>query len=167
MLGAGFGRPPSGPVNELNSLDLQLADSARQLLARARDESERLNHEYIGTEHLALALTRQIEGVVTSALHNLRIDLAQVREAIEATVHPGGASLPAGADRPYTSRTRNVLSLANESAIALGQSEIGAEHLLIGLLREGTGIGGQILMHHGLSPDVVIDRIKLEKSGRP
>ena len=68
------------------------------------------------------------------------------------------ASLP-------TSRTQRVLGLAKDSAQALGEREVGAEHLLVGVLREAKGAGGQVLLHHGLSEAATLDAIKRIKRG--
>jgi ATP-dependent Clp protease ATP-binding subunit ClpC len=144
----------------LDYRDIQLTDSARQVLALARDEAHRLRHEYIGTEHLVLALTRQTQGFAVTALHNLHIDVEGVRETIEASVHPGAAASSPAGTLPYTSRTQKVFRLARESALTFDQGAVGAEHLLLGVLREAKGMGGQVLLHHGLSEDAAFDEIK-------
>ena len=144
----------------LHYSDLQLTESAREVLELARDEAERLRHEYIGTEHLVLALTRQTEGFAVTALHNLNIDLGRVRGTIEATVRSGSASPSPDRALPYTTRTQRVFALARERALAFEQPDVGPEHLLIGVLREAMGIGGQVLMHHGLSVDAAVDEIR-------
>jgi ATP-dependent Clp protease ATP-binding subunit ClpC len=145
--------------------DLQLTESAREVLELARDEAERLRHEYIGTEHLVLALTRQTEGLAVTALHNLNIDLGRVRETIEATVRSGSTSPSPDRALPYTSRTHTIFVLARESAFAFDQTDVDPEHLLIGVLREALGVGGQVLMHHGLSADAAVDEIRRLKAG--
>ena len=145
--------------------EAQFTDSARQALARARDEADRLRHPYIGTEHLVLALTTEAEGGAVTLLRNLQVDLTGIRRMIEATVHPGTAPAAGGVSLPYTTRTQRILELARASAQALGDSQAGAEHLLVGALREATGIGGQVLLHHGLSEDAVIEQIRRIRSG--
>ena len=137
----------------------RFAASGRQVVALARDEAERLHHEYIGTEHLALALTLQTRGPAATALRNLHIDVAAVRDTVESIAPPGAGTPSPDATLPYTSRTQKAFALAKEAALAFGQGNVAAEHLLLGILREGKGIGAQVLLHHGLSEDALIDQI--------
>ena len=65
----------------------------------------------------------------------------------------------------FSNRVKEVISLSREEALRLGHDYIGTEHLLIGVLREATGIGGQVLMHHGLSTDAAVDEIRRLNSG--
>ena len=132
---------------------LPLADDARRLLLEARDESDRLNHEYIGIEHLVLALTRRTGDAATAPLAHLGVDGDQVRQTLATIVVPGESAraLAPGAARPYTTRTQAVLRLASEAARALGQPRVATGHLLVGIMREGRGVGAQVLGHHGLT----------------
>jgi ATP-dependent Clp protease ATP-binding subunit ClpC len=133
--------------------ELQFTGDALRLLADARGESDRLRHEYVGTEHLVLALTRQAEGGASAVLGRLGVDRDRVRESIAATIGTGRSEHAPGAELPFTSRTRTALALATESARELGQASVGAEHVLLGLMREGLNIGAQILHEHGLTVD--------------
>jgi ATP-dependent Clp protease ATP-binding subunit ClpC len=140
--------------------DLPFTEAAHRVLALAGVEANRLRHEYVGTEHLVLALVRQTHGILGTALRTLRVDGEQVRAMIEATVRPGTGTAVHDHALPYTSRTRRVFELAKDSAQILGEREIGAEHLLVGVLREAKGVGGQILLYHGLSEAAALDEIK-------
>lgn len=140
--------------------DVRFDDSARDLLSVARDEARRLHHEYIGTEHLALALTRPTHGVVGTVMESLHVDAERVRAALESVAPPGATDDVPEAELPYTSRTQRVFSLAKESALALGRADVGAEHLLVGVLQERVGIGGQVLLRHGLSEAAVLDELR-------
>ncbi len=144
---------------------IQFTDSAREVLARARHEALRLGHEYIGTEHLVLALTSHTQGLVANALRNQHIDLERVRGTIESIIRPGPTALSPESRVAYTTRTKKVFALANESASTFARSEVGAEHLLIGILREAAGIGGQVIMQHGLSAAAAVDEIRRLTSG--
>ena len=144
---------------------LQFTDSARQLIAKARAEAHRLRHEYIGTEHLLLALTAQTQGVAATALRSLHIDTDRVRQTIQETVRWGRGSVAPDTDLPFTARTQKVFALAAESAHAFDDREVGEEHLLHGLLRERLGIGAQVLVQHGLSEGACLDKLKQLKSG--
>jgi ATP-dependent Clp protease ATP-binding subunit ClpC len=129
--------------------DLPFTNAARQLLAGARSESDCLRHGYVGTEHLVLALTRQPDD--TATLARLGIDREQVRAKITAIIIPGDAAPAAGMKRPYTWRTKQTFSFAAESARTFGHDRVGVEHLIVGMLHEGKGVGAQVLQDLGLT----------------
>ena len=129
--------------------DVPFSDAAGRLLAGASDEADRLGHAYIGTEHVVLALTRDADGA--ALLPRLGAEPESVRATLESLVGTGTGAPPHAAKRPYTSRTRQALGLAAESARAHGQTRVGIEHLVVGLLRERMSIGAQVLQQHGLS----------------
>ena len=126
-------------------------ERTRHVLADARLEAARLGHEYVGTEHLLLALVADERGVSAAVLTNLGVDRPGVRHVVETTVRRGGGRAPQGADLPYTSRAKRVLGLAMAEARALHHSYIGSEHLLLGLVAEQTGIAAQVLAEQGLT----------------
>ena len=131
----------------------------RNVLAFAREESTRRNHEYVGTEHLLLGLIREGEGVAAAVFANLHVDLDAVTALIEKTVTPGKSNRSEG-DLPYTTRSKKVLELAMSEARELNHSYVGTEHLLLGLLREETGIAAQVLTHSGLRADAARVEVK-------
>jgi ATP-dependent Clp protease ATP-binding subunit ClpC len=122
-----------------------LSSDGRALLAAADKEAERLGHEYVGTEHILLAMVAHDETPLTALFHDLAIDGQRVRNLIETTVKRGSPAPYVLKNRPYTSRTYRVLTLAKESAATLGKAEAGGVHLLLGLLHEGRGIAAQVL----------------------
>ena len=121
------------------------SERVRKVLARAREEANGLQHEYVGTEHLLLSLIREREGVATAVLENLHVDLDAVREAILDTVKKGKSHGRHSTDLPYTTRAKKVLELAMAEARDFKHSYVGTEHLLLGLLREEKGIAAQVL----------------------
>lgn len=129
--------------------DVPFSDAAGRLLAAARGEADRLGHEYIGTEHVVLALTRDVDGA--ALLPRLGAEPESVRAELEAVVGLGRGAPSRGAERPYTSRTRQAFGLAAENARSHGQARVGVEHLVVGLLREQMSIGAQVLQDHGVS----------------
>jgi ATP-dependent Clp protease ATP-binding subunit ClpC len=141
-------RPGSGDPG-----GLPFTAAARRLLAGAQGEAAGLRHEYVGTEHVLLALAR--DAAAAALLARLGVDPAAVRATLLSAVRPGAAALPPEAERPYTSRTQRTFALAADCARTLGQVSVGVEHLLIGVAREETGIGAQVLQHHGLTADRV------------
>ncbi|HSH45404.1 MAG TPA: ATP-dependent Clp protease ATP-binding subunit [Longimicrobiales bacterium] len=121
----------------------------RKVLAMAREEAIRLQHDYVGTEHILLGLIREGEGVAAAVLMNLNVDLEQIHERIEESVKKGKATIALG-ELPYTSRAKKVLEYAMAEARELNHSYVGTEHLLLGLLREEKGIAAQVLNSLGL-----------------
>jgi len=136
----------------------RFTEKARRVILLAREEAKRLDHDYLGTEHLLLGLIREGEGVAALALQNLGIDLEQVRQEVEKAVGRGGGSLFLG-QIPFTPRAKKVLELAVTEARNLGHNYIGTEHLLLGLIREGEGVAAQILTNLGADLERVREEV--------
>jgi ATP-dependent Clp protease ATP-binding subunit ClpC len=130
---------------------------AQQVLALARKEADRFNHNYVGTEHLLLGLIKLGQGVAVNVLQKMNLDLETVRLEVEKKVGTGTENQLAG-NIPYTPRVKKVLALAGKEARSLNHSYVGTEHILLGLLREGEGVAAQVLR----SLDVDIDRTRQE-----
>ena len=127
-------------------------DAARRVLARAEAEARRLDHDWIGTEHLALALAADEDGEAGRILRRLGVDATTLDAELSEIIGPGGGAR--GAPR-LTPRTRRVIERAVEERMRLGDAEIGTGHLLLGLLREPEGIGAHLLARAGAEHDVV------------
>ena len=119
------------------------------MLAHARREADRFNHHYIGTEHLLLGLLKLGKGVAVTILENLGVELSAVRKQVEEQIGRGTEPQAEG-NIPYTPRVRKVLAMANREAQELNHTYVGTEHLLLGLIRDGDGVAGQILRHFGV-----------------
>ncbi|HTX21448.1 MAG TPA: ATP-dependent Clp protease ATP-binding subunit [Candidatus Aquilonibacter sp.] len=117
---------------------------AQQVLALARKEADRFNHNYLGTEHLLLGLIKLGQGVAVNVLQKMGLDLETVRMAVEKKTGSGPDQKMIG-NIPYTPRVKKVLALAAKEAKALNHTYVGTEHILLGLLREGDGIAAQVL----------------------
>ncbi len=131
-------------------MQYNFTDRVRKVLAMARDEAIRLQHDYVGTEHILLGLIREGEGVAAAVLTNLNADLDQIHERIEEAVKKGKATIALG-ELPYTTRAKKVLEFAMSEARDLNHSYVGTEHLLLGLLREEKGIAAQVLNSVGIT----------------
>ncbi|MGH7474738.1 MAG: ATP-dependent Clp protease ATP-binding subunit [Longimicrobiales bacterium] len=131
-------------------MNYNFTDRVRKVLAMAREEAIRLQHDYVGTEHILLGLIREGEGVAAAVLMNLNADLEQIHQRIEESVRKGKATIALG-ELPYTSRAKKVLEYAMAEARELNHSYVGTEHLLLGLLREEKGIAAQVLHSLGVS----------------
>ena len=118
-------------------------------MALANQEAQRLNHEYIGTEHILMGLVKEGSGVGATVLKNLDVDIKRLRFEVDKLVKSGPDMITAG-KLPQTPRAKRVIEFAVEEARALNHNYVGTEHLLLGLLREGEGIAAQILMTLGL-----------------
>ena len=130
---------------------------AQQVLALSRKEADRFHHNYVGTEHLLLALVRLGQGTAVKVLTKLGLDLETVRKEVEKQMgesperpHPGNI--------PYTPRVKKVLALAGKEAKQLNHFYVGTEHILLGLLREGDGVSARVLR----SLNVDIERTRIE-----
>ena len=121
----------------------RLTDRARRVMDLAQDEARRLQHHYIGTEHLLLGLLGEGEGVAAQALESLGIGLAAARQQVEQIVGRGQQAAPEHI--PFTPRAKKVLGLARREALQLGHHYIGTEHILLGLIREGDGVAAHAL----------------------
>lgn len=117
---------------------------AQQVLALARKEADRFNHNYVGTEHLLLGLIKLGQGVAVNVLQKMNLDLDTVRLEVEKQVGNGPETKMVG-NIPYTPRVKKVLALAGKEAKALNHSYVGTEHILLGLLREGDGVAARVL----------------------
>ncbi|MGC6427913.1 MAG: ATP-dependent Clp protease ATP-binding subunit [Akkermansiaceae bacterium] len=117
---------------------------AQQVLALARKEADRFNHNYIGTEHVLLGLIKLGQGVAVSVLERMGLELENVRHEVEKEVGSGPEQKPSS-NIPYTPRVKKVLLLANKEAQQLSHSYVGTEHILLGLLREGEGMASRVL----------------------
>src|ERR1700716_484860 len=117
---------------------------AQQVLALARKEADRFNHNFVGTEHLLLGLIKLGQGVAVNVLQKMGLDLETVRMEVEKQVGSGPETKMVG-NVPYTPRVKKVLALAGKEAKALNHSYVGTEHILLGLLREGEGVAARVL----------------------
>jgi len=117
---------------------------AQQVLALARKEADRFNHNFVGTEHLLLGLIKLGQGVAVNVLQKMGLDLETVRMEVEKQVGTGPDQKVIG-NIPYTPRVKKVLALASKEAKALNHTYVGTEHILLGLLREGDGVAARVL----------------------
>src|SRR4051812_22986154 len=131
-------------------MNYNFTDRVRKVLAMAREEAIRLQHDYVGTEHILLGLIREGEGVAAAGLMNFNVGLEQIHERIEESVRKGKATIALG-ELPYTSRAKKVLEFAMAEARDFNHSYVGTEHLLLGLLREEKGIAAQVLNSLGVT----------------
>lgn len=145
----------------------RFTDRLRKVMQLANQEAQRLNHEYIGTEHLLLGLVKEGQGVAGIILRDW-VGLREIRMAIEKHSQPGPDHVIMG-KLPQTPRAKKVIELAMNNARELGHNYIGTEHLLLGLLDEKEGIAFQVLNDAEVTKEEVLkfvgsdDRQELEQ----
>jgi ATP-dependent Clp protease ATP-binding subunit ClpC len=126
----------------------KFTERARRVLTHAQEEAQRLNHNYIGTEHLLLSLTRQDDSVAARVLSNLGIELRHIRTAVEVIIGRGEPS-PHG-EFGLTPGAKKVIELSIGEARRLNHNHIGTEHLLFGLFMEDEGVAHGVLESLGV-----------------
>lgn len=126
---------------------------ARRVLILAQEEAHRFQHNYIGTEHLLLGLLREEGGVASQVLKSLNVEIDQVRQSVENIIGRGERVVMG--EVGLTPRAKKVIELAVDEARRLNHKFVGTEHLLLGLIREGEGIGAGVLTSFGLQLEQV------------
>jgi ATP-dependent Clp protease ATP-binding subunit ClpC len=129
-------------------------DRARKAMGLARQEAQRLNHEYIGTEHVLLGIT-QVTGVAPEVLLHFDITQKRVRDEVAKLVQRGNSSAVTMGQLPFTPRIKKAMQLALEEGSRLGHNYVGTEHLLLGIMLEGDNVATQVLLNAGLDLDKV------------
>jgi ATP-dependent Clp protease ATP-binding subunit ClpA len=123
-------------------------EHAQHVLSLAREEALCFNHQFIGTEHLLLGLLREQEGLAALVLEQLGVALDPVRAAVEKKI--GHGDQPVQEEIDYVPRARKVLSLALDEAERQGSAYVRTEHILLGIVRDGSGVGADILDTFGV-----------------
>lgn len=122
----------------------KFTNRAKQVIKLAKKEAQRLNHNYLGTEHILLGLLKLGQGVAVNVLRNLGVDFETVRGEVEKLVGYG-PEIQVYGDPALTGKVKKVFEFANEEAVSLNHNYVGTEHLLLGLLRQTDGVAAQVL----------------------
>ena len=131
----------------------KITAATKRALQGAEEEARRLQHGYIGTEHLLLGLLRREDGVTAQLLTGLGVELGKVRSAVELVI--GRGEQPATGTMHLTPRTKKVLALAAGESQRLGRDAVDTPHLLLGLAREGRGVAAGVLESLGAKLDAL------------
>jgi ATP-dependent Clp protease ATP-binding subunit ClpC len=131
----------------------RFTESARLALSLAQSEARDLRHNFIGTEHLLLGVLGCGDDAVTEALDSYAVSPESVRTRVVELIGPGDADV--GGKPPFTARAKKVLELSLREALAMGHDHITSAHVLLGILREGEGVGAQVLEEQGVDADRV------------
>ncbi len=136
----------------------RFTERAQRVILIAQEEAKRLNHDYVGTEHLLLGLSALGEGVAAQVLANLGIDLRRLRAEVERIVGTGDNILVLG-EIPFTPQAKKVLEYAVEEAQNLGHNYVGTEHILLGLIRQEEGVAARVLENLGARLETVREEV--------
>ena len=143
----------------------KFTERARKVLTLAQEETHRLNHNSIGTEHLLLGLVREGDGVAARVLSDMGVDLPRARVALDQLVGRG-ESMVVG-EVGLTPRAKKAIELAVAEARRLNHHSIGTEHLLLGLIRERDGTAMGVLQTLGIDPEALRSRVDERLSRSP
>ncbi|MDD4003984.1 MAG: ATP-dependent Clp protease ATP-binding subunit [Elusimicrobiaceae bacterium] len=136
----------------------RFTDRAQKVILIAQEEAKRLNHDYVGTEHILLGLVMLGEGIAAQVLVSQGVEFKKVRMEIEKLVGTGDSTSQYG-EIPFTPRAKKVLEYAVEEAQQMGHSYIGTEHILLGLLREEEGVAARVLENIGLAAATIREAV--------
>ena len=143
----------------------RFSDSARRVVVLAQEEARKLNHNYIGTEHLLLGVIQEGEGVAAKALESVQVSIEAVRGQVVEII--GRGSSPPSGHIPFTPRAKKVLELSLREALQLGHNYIGTEHILLGIIREGEGVAAKVLVKLGVDLERLRNQVLRMLSGSP
>lgn len=133
-------------------------EKARLVLTRAQEEAQRFNHNFIGTEHILLGLTRDNTSVAAHVLNDMGVELSKIRSAVEFIIGRGDPARMG--EIGLTPRARTVIELTFDEARLMNHDYIGPEHILLGLIKEGEGIAAGVLKSFGVDLEETRQRVK-------
>jgi ATP-dependent Clp protease ATP-binding subunit ClpC len=137
----------------------RFTERAVRVIMAAQEEAKRLGSTFVGSEHLLLGMLRERESIVIKMLERFSFDPAALKERIEEEVLPEAHTVSAGPEIPFNAQVKKVIELAWDEARGLGHSYVGVEHLLLGILREGTGITGKVMGEFGITASAAKDQL--------
>ena len=143
----------------------RFTEASKQVIVLAQDEARRLEHSYIGTEHLLLGLTREETGVAATVLASFGLTVENVRARVAQMVGQGD-EVTTG-QIPFTPRAKKVLELALREALALGDKYVGTEHILLGIVRENEGVAVRILLDYDADAEKIRNEVLRTLSESP
>src|SRR5579862_1758640 len=122
----------------------KFTNRAKQVIKLAKKEAQRLNHNYLGTEHVLLGLLKLGQGIAVNVLRSFNLDYETVRQEVERLVG-FGPEIQVYGDPALTAKVKKVFEFSNEEAAGLNHNYVGTEHLLLALLRQNDGVAAQVL----------------------
>jgi ATP-dependent Clp protease ATP-binding subunit ClpA len=144
----------------------QFNSEAGQVMQFAEQEARRLNHEYIGTEHILLGLLNAYSSAGATVLKHFCRNLNRVRREIEKIIYSPPDSISVE-KLPETPRAKKAIEYAIQEAHGLNQAVVGSEHLLLGLFREDEGVAGVVLRNLGLKLGELRNQVRGSRTPPP
>ena len=139
-------------------MDQMFTERVKKVMILAREESQRLGHDYVGTEHLLLGLIKEGEGVAITVLTNLGQDPDTIRQSVEDAVAQTGGQMLMG-QAPFTPKAKEILDLATKEAKEMKVQYVGTEHLLLALTKDRESVAAQILTALGADYKTIKEEI--------
>jgi len=139
----------------------KFTERARKVMSLGRQEAQRLNSDFIGTEHILLGIIAEDGGVAIKVLKRLGAAPEHLKAELERLVERSPTPTATLGQLPFSPRSKRVIELAGEAASQLGHEVIGTEHLLLGIMKENEGIGAQVLTNFHLNLETVKDAVLL------
>jgi hypothetical protein len=155
------GTAATPPVEGIHIIENNFTPRAQRVLALARKEADRFNHNFVGTEHVLLGLVALGQGTAVTVLLRMGVNLSSLRAEVEKQVGTGPDCQKVG-NIPYTPRVKKVLALAASEAKALHHTYVGTEHILLGLLSEGDGVAARVLKNLNVEIEKVREHVLRE-----
>ncbi|RZT79593.1 ClpA/ClpB-like protein [Micromonospora violae] len=146
-------RTPGAPPRSVTTGGVfeRFTDRARRVIVLAQEEARMRNHDYIGTEHLLLGVIGEREGLGATAIVRQNVALESLRMHIEEIIGRGQSQV--SGHIPFTPRSKKVLELSLRESLELGDTYIGTQHILAGLISEGEGVAALLLTRFGVTRD--------------
>jgi len=144
---------------------IMFTDQVKAVMQFSREESARLGHNYIGTEHLLLGVIKEGQGKAIEVLTNRGLGIAHIKQSLEAFVATSGKNTTVG-EVPFTPRAKQILEVAADEAKVLGHAHVGAEHILLALARDRDGVAAQVLAAFKIDYETVRYDIEKEDKNR-
>lgn len=141
-------------------------EGVKKVMKYAQEESIRLGHSYVGTEHLLLGLIREGKGKGATVLANLGLNLDVIKQQVIDYVSSSDNVMPAGQQVPFTPRAKHILEVAHHEASEMKAQYVGTEHLLLALVRDREGVAAQILAAYGVDHKAVKEEIAALLEGK-
>jgi ATP-dependent Clp protease ATP-binding subunit ClpC len=136
----------------------RFTDRARRILFLAQQQATLLHHNFIGTEHLLLGLLEEGQGIASKVLTSFDLTVESVTKRVREH-HHGSASTSSSGSPPFSPRAKKALELSRRETLQLDQYYIGTEHILLGLIEEGTGTAVAVMTELGADPSDVRQRV--------
>ncbi|MBI2951585.1 ATP-dependent Clp protease ATP-binding subunit, partial [bacterium] len=140
-------------------------DRVKRVMQMAREESARLGHNYIGTEHLLLGIIKEGKGKATTVLINLGLNLEAIKQSVDDYVASSGGQMTMG-EVPFTPRAKQILEIAANEAKEMKSQFVGTEHLLLALLKDKDGVAAQILAAFGVDHKTAKEEVVAVLNGK-